>query len=136
MILMLTCSVSAKNIDFPKMDATRVETWEVSASSSFISASSNTNQQRTLYFTLPKFMWAAGVMLGSKSASDYNLANRQRLRKIVEDNLFLRNILLMLSNHENLLVQDRAKLYYSDKDPYDALTGSDYYIFVLRRILI
>ncbi len=81
-------------------------------------------------------MWAAGVMLGSKSASDYNLANRQRLRKIVEDNLFLRNILLMLSNHENLLVQDRTKLYYSDKDSYDALTGSDYYIFVLRRILI
>lgn len=136
MILMLTCSVSAKNIDFPKMDATRVETWEASASSFFISASSNTNQRCTSYFTNTKFMWAAGVMLGSKSASDYNSANRQRLRKIVEDNLFLRNILLMLSNHENLLVQDRAKLYYSDKDPYDALTGSDYYIFVLRRILI
>ena len=30
----------------------------------------------------------------------------------------------------------RSKLYYSDKDPYYALTGSDYYIYTLRRILI
>jgi hypothetical protein len=33
-------------------------------------------------------------------------------------------------------VQGRSKLYYSDKDPYYALTGSDYYIYTLRRILI
>ena len=40
-------------------------------------------------------------------------SHQQRLRRVIEDNLFLRNILLMLSNHENLLVQGRSKLYLS-----------------------
>ena len=57
-------------------------------------------------------------------------------RQVLEDESFLKNILLMLSNHENLLVQGRTKLYYSDQDPYYAIVGCDYYIFTLRRILI
>ncbi|MCD7759323.1 MAG: hypothetical protein LUH52_06300, partial [Bacteroides uniformis] len=76
------------------------------------------------------------VELGNKPVSETYSSHQQRLRRVIEDNLFLRNILLMLSNHENLLVQGRSKLYYSDKDPYYALTGSDYYIYTLRRILI
>ena len=35
-----------------------------------------------------------------------------------------------------MCIRDSSKLYYSDKDPYYALTGSDYYIYTLRRILI
>ena len=74
--------------------------------------------------------------MGNKPITEIYSMNQQRLRRALEDNIFLRNILLVLSNHENLLVQDQSKLYYSDKDPYYAMTGSDYYIYTLRRILI
>ena len=83
---------------------------------------------------IPSSHRTTDVELGNKPVSETYSSHQQRLRRVIEDNLFLRNILLMLSNHENLLVQGRSKLYYSDKDPYYALTGSDYYIYTLRRI--
>ena len=118
MLLMLTCSISGKAIDLVQMDDRMAGTAEVSASlSSCSSTSDNSIDKKNSLFTNTKFAWTTDIELG-------------------KDNLFLRNILLILSNHENLLVQGRSKLYYSDKAPYYALTGSDYYIYTLRRILI
>lgn len=112
-------------------------TAEVSASlSSCSSTSDNSIDKKNSLFTNTKFAQTTDVELGNKPVSETYSSHQQRLRRVIEDNLFLRNILLMLSNHENLLVQGRSKLYYSDKDPYYALTGSDYYIYTLRRILI
>lgn len=136
MVLMLTCSISEKAIDIANVDARLGETNAISVSLSLSSATSNNVQQNPSLFTDTKFAWTMDMELGNKPVSENNFSHQQRLRRALEDNLFLRNILLILSNHENLLVQGRAKLYYSDKDPYYALTGSDYYIYALRRILI
>ncbi len=137
MLLMLTCSISGKAIDLVQVDDRMAGTAEVSASlSSCSSTSDNSIDKKNSLFTNTKFAWTTDVELGNKPVSETYSSHQQRLRRVIEDNLFLRNILLMLSNHENLLVQGRSKLYYSDKDPYYALTGSDYYIYTLRRILI
>ena len=137
MLLMLTCSISGKAIDLVQVADRMAGTAEVSASlSSCSSTSDNSIDKKNSLFTNTKFAWTTDVELGNKPVSETYSSHQQRLRRVIEDNLFLRNILLMLSNHENLLVQGRSKLYYSDKDPYYALTGSDYYIYTLRRILI
>lgn len=136
MVLMLAYSMSGKAIDLTKVDAKLGDADAVSVSSSLSSATSDNIQKHTSLFTNIKFAWTTDMELGSKPVSENYISNQQRLRRVLEDNLFLRNILLILSNHENHLVQSRSKLYYSDKDPYYALTGSDYYIYTLRRILI
>ena len=136
MLLMLTCCISCKAIDLLQVDRMS-GTAEVSASlSSCSSTSDNSINTKNSLLANAKFAWTTDVELGSKPVSETYSSHQQRLRRAIEDNLFLRNILLMLSNHENLLVQGRSKLYYSDKDPHYALTGSDYYIYTLRRILI
>ena len=135
MLLMLTCSISAKAFDFTKVDARLVETCEVSASLSSCSSSDNVETKASAFADI-KYTWTSDIELGNKPITEIYSMNQQRLRRALEDNIFLRNILLVLSNHENLLVQDQSKLYYSDKDPYYAMTGSDYYIYTLRRILI
>lgn len=111
------------------------ETGEVSASFSSCSSSDNLEKNSSA-FDNAKYTLASDMVYGNKPITETYSTNQQRLRRTLEDNLFLRNILLILSNHENLLVHGWAKLYYSDKDPYYALTGSDYYIYTLRRILI
>lgn len=140
MLLMLTCCISGKAIDLVQVDDRMTGTAEVSASLSSCSSTSdisdNSINTKNSLLANAKFAWTTDVELGSKPVSETYSSHQQRLRRAIEDNLFLRNILLMLSNHENLLVQGRSKLYYSDKDPHYALTGSDYYIYTLRRILI
>jgi len=137
MLLMLIGCISGKAIDLVQVDDRMNGTAEVSASlSSCPSTSDNSINKKNSFFTNTKFAWTTDVELGSRPVSESYFSHQQRLRRVIEDNLFLRNILLMLSNHENLLVQGRFKLYYSDKAPYYALTGSDYYIYTLRRILI
>ena len=137
MLLMLTCCISGKAIDLVQVDDRMAGTAEVSASlSSCSSTSDNSVNTKNSLLANAKFVWTIDVELGSKPVSETYSSHQQRLRRAIEDYLFLRNILLMLSNHENLLVQGRSKLYYSDKAPHYALTGSDYYIYTLRRILI
>ena len=127
MLLMLTCCISCKAIDLLQVDDRMSGTAEVSASlSSCSSTSDNSINTKNSLLANAKFAWTTDVELGSKPVSETYSSHQQRLRRAIEDNLFLRNILLMLSNHENLLVQGRSKLYYSDKDPHYALTGSDY----------
>lgn len=136
MVLTLICSVGKQGLDHTAAATKLAAVYEISAASSLSPAASNNIQRHSSLFTDTKSAWTTDMELGSKPISENSSSNQQRLRRVLEDNLFLRNILLMLSNHENLLVQGQAKLYYSDKDPHYALTGSDYYIYTLRRILI
>ncbi len=133
--VMLLCSISGKAIDFTKAGSQCGKDCEVSAAMSSIAATSDISKPNTA-FSHTKFVWSSDVELGNKPITEVYTSNQQRLRRVFEDNLFLKNILLILSNHENLLVQGQTKLYFSDKAPYYALMGSDYYIFTLRRILI
>lgn len=131
LLLMLTYSISCNAIDFTKVDSGFDKVCKVSASLSSASNIENTDSA----FAHAKFLWSSDVELGNKPITEVYSFNQQRLRRVLEDNLFLRYVFLILSNHENLLVQRQTKLYYSDKASY-ALSGSDYYIFTLRRILI
>lgn len=135
--IMLVCSISGKAIDFTKAGSELADNTEVSSSMPSISAISDVNiDEPNTTFSHENLMWSSDVELGIKPLSEVYTSNQQRLRRVLEDNLFLRNIFLILSNHENLLVQGQTKLYFSDKAPCYALAGSDYYIFTLRRILI
>lgn len=136
MLLMLTYSMSGKAADFIQVDAQLAEACEVSASLSSCSSASEGFDKKASTFSDDEYAWTNNVELGSKPISETYPSQQQRLRRALEENVLLRNILLILSNHENLLVQGKTKLYYSDKDPYYASTGSDYYIYTLRRILI
>lgn len=131
MLLMLTYSISCNAIDFTKVDGAFDKDCKISTSLS--SASNIENIDST--FTFAQFIGSSDVELGSQPITEVYSSNQQRLRRISEDNMFLRHIFLILSNCENLLVQRQTKLYYSDKASY-ALSGSAYYIFTLRRILI
>lgn len=136
MLLMLTYCISGNAADFTQVEAQLAEACGVSSSLSSCSSDSDSFEKKTSSFANTEYAWIKDIELGNKPISENYSSQQQRLRRALEDNIFLRNILLILSNHENLLVQGRTKLYYSDKDPYYALTGSDYYIYTLRRILI
>ena len=137
MLLILTCSISGKAVDFAKVCVKSAETCKVSATlSSCSSTSSKKIKQESSKFADTRFSWTTDVELGTKPLTEIYSSNQQRIRRVIEHNIFLRNIFLILSNHENLLVHGRTKQYFSDKDPYYAVTGSDYYIYTLRRILI
>lgn len=131
MLLILTCSISGKAVDFAKVCVKSAETCNVCSSTS-----SKKIKQESSKFADTRFSWTTDVELGTKPLTEIYSSNQQRIRRVIEDNIFLRNIFLILSNHENLLVHGRTKQYFSDKDPYYAVTGSDYYIYTLRRILI
>lgn len=78
------------------------------------------------------------VELGFKPVSEtYSYTNNLRLRRILEladaqKDLMQKFCLL----RGNLLVSDKSKSNYFDKDPHNASISCDYYIFALRRILI
>lgn len=77
------------------------------------------------------------VELGAKPLSEsYSFSHNQRLRRVVEISDSLRNIMHKLCLRENLLVLDKSKSFHSDKDPVDAQTSCEYYVFALRHILI
>lgn len=137
MLLILTCSISGKAVDFAEISVESVETNKVSATlSSCSSISSNKFKQESSRFADAEYSWVTDVELGIKPVTEVYSSNQQRIRRTIEDNLFLRNIFLMLSSHEDLLVRGRTKQYFSDKYPCYAVIGSDYYIYTLRRILI
>lgn len=137
MLLMLTCCISGKVINLMQVDDRMAGTAQLSASlspCSFTSDSSITSKNSLS--TNIKFARSTDIELEGELFSETYYSYQQRLRRVIEGNFFFRSILMMLSDHENLLVQGRSKLYYSDKAPYYALTGNDYYIYMLRRILI
>ena len=124
MLLMLTVSMSCKAIDLTGAidKLTSVCVCEVSASSSFYSSTTSA--------------WSMDMELGNKPVSEIYSSHQQRLRRILEDDLSLKNILLVLSECENILVHGRTKLYYLNQDLRGSLVGCDYYIYTLRHILI
>lgn len=75
--------------------------------------------------------------LGIQSVEVYSPINNYRLRRIVESNDSLKDVLYKFCLlRKNLLVLDQSKSYYSNKGPHYSVTPSDYYIFALRRILV
>jgi len=136
-LLALTYSLSSKAVNFTGMVDKAAAACEVSASSSLGNASSDNVANHTKgLFTNTKFMWATDAELGYKPISETYSLNHYRLRRGVETTSFLKDIFLILSYHQNLLVLDQSKLYYSDKDPHYASFSSEYYIYTLRRIII
>lgn len=77
------------------------------------------------------------VELGCKPLSEsYSFSHNQRMRRMDETTVSLRVMLHKLCLRENLLVLDKSKSFHSDKDPVDAQTCCEYYVFALRHILI
>lgn len=72
-----------------------------------------------------------------KSVEAYSSINNYRLRRIIETNDSLKDVLYKFCLlRKNLLVLDQSKSYDSNKGPRYSITPSDYYVFALRRILI
>lgn len=104
MLLILTCSISGKAVDFAKVCVKSAETCKVSATlSSCSSTSSKKIKQESSKFADTRFSWTTDVELGTKPLTEIYSSNQQRIRRVIEDNIFLRNIFLILSNHENFL---------------------------------
>ena len=128
-LLMVTCSLGSRAVNFTGMVEKAASTCEVSASSSSLKNASSdnvANNTRSNLFTNSKFMWTTDAELGSKPISERYSFNPYRFRRAVET----------ASAHHNLLVHDQSKLYYSDKDPHYTSFSSEYYIYTLRRIVI
>lgn len=138
MLLILMYSLSSSAVNFTGMVDKEAAVCKVSASSSSlrnVSSNNAVNDAKSL-FTNTKFMWSTDVELGNKPISERYSFNSQRFRRAMETSSFLRGIFLILSHHQDLLVHDQSKLYYSDKDPHYASFSSEYYIYTLRRIII
>lgn len=137
-LLMVTCSLGSRAVNFTGMVEKAASTCEVSASSSSLKNASSdnvANNTRSNLFTNSKFMWTTDAELGSKPISERYSFNPYRFRRAVETASVMRG-LLMISSHHNLLVHDQSKLYYSDKGPHYTSFSSEYYIYTLRRIVI
>lgn len=64
-------------------------------------------------------------------------ASSLRLRRIIESVDIHKDIMQKFCLlRESLLISDKSKSYYSDKNPHYASVSCEYYIFTLRRILI
>ena len=137
LLLTLVYSFGSKAANLPETLGNALSnTCEATASLSSYSSASGYIGTKESALSDTKYSWSKDVELANKPITETFSSNQQRLRRTFEDESFLKNILLVLSNHENLLVQDRTKLYYSDKYPCYAMTGCGYYVFTLRRILI
>ena len=137
-LLMVTCSLGSRAVNFTGMVEKAASTCEVSASSSSLKNASSdnvANNTRSNLFTNSKFMWTTDAELGSKPISERYSFNPYRFRRAIETASVMRGF-LMISSHHNLLVHDQSKLYYSDKDPHYTSFSSEYYIYTLRRIVI
>lgn len=131
MLLMLCYCVNCNAFDFTKVE---VNLAEISHAS--LSTSTDITFNLDSSFDPAKLIGFSDVYLGSKPVTEVYSSSQQRSRRAIEDNLFLKNILQILSNHENSLAMGQTKLYYSDKALCPGLTGNVYYIYTLRRILI
>ena len=137
-LLMVTCSLGSRAVNFTGMVEKAASTCEVSASSSSLKNASSdnvANNTRSNLFTNSKFMWTTDAELGSKPISERYSFNPYRFRRAIETASVMRGF-LMISSHHNLLVHDQSKLYYSEKDPHYTSFSSEYYIYTLRRIVI
>ncbi|WP_455585750.1 hypothetical protein [Bacteroides sp.] len=111
-------------------------TCQISESSSSTCTSSYVDGEITYHNKL-QTLSISDIELGAKPISEsYSFSHNQRLRRVIEVSDFMKNIMQKLCLRENLLVLDKSKSFHSDKDPIDAQSSCEYYIFALRRILI
>lgn len=135
-LLVLACSISNKAFGLTLVHSETAGVGHVSSVLSRSSDSFNCFEKDNSLWADTKSAWSTDAEMLTKTGTEACSSHQQRSRRVVEDNVFLRNILLKLSNLENILMLGKTKLFYSDKDPFYALAGSDYYIYTLRRILI
>ena len=81
MLLILTCSISGKAVDFAKVCVKSAETCNVSATlSSCSSTSSKKIKQESSKFADTRFSWTTDVELGTKPLTEIYSSNQQRIR--------------------------------------------------------
>lgn len=136
-LLMLSFSISGKawNVAeriYPDSDC------QISVASSDCYCTSSFDTEDTSGFNKSQTLSVSDVELGFKPISEtYSYANSLRLRRIIESVDIHKDIMQKFYLlRENLLVSDKNKSYYSDKNPHYASVSCEYYIFALRRILI
>lgn len=80
MLLILTCSISGKAVDFAKVCVKSAETCKVSATlSSCSSTSSKKIKQESSKFADTRFSWTTDVELGTKPLTEIYSSNQQRI---------------------------------------------------------
>ena len=96
MLLILTCSISGKAVDFAQIGVKSAEACKASATlSSCSSTSSKKIKQENSRFADISYSWTTDVELGTKPISEIYSSHQQRIRRVIEDNIFLRNIFLI-----------------------------------------
>ena len=94
------------------------------------------SNELSLYHSLHS-SWTIDAELNGKTVAETNVFNSLRGRsKEVAVSAFLKEIILQLSNREDILALDKDKLYGTDKIFSYTSSSCDYYVFALRHILI
>ena len=108
------------------------------AAESFSSEDESTSLYSSLNMDmLYKTLTVSYADLSIKGVSESLLhANPYRARRAAEYLSAVRDLLLHLSIRENQLVIDRSKLFYSNTSHHCLSGVCDYYVYLLRRILI
>lgn len=133
-LLMLSFSVSGSAVNFERCISSCESACQLSESSV---NNHNSAFADTSCASKSQGLSISDANLGIQSVEVYSSINNYRLRRIVESNDSLKDVLYKFCLlRKNLLVLDQSKSYYSNKGPHYSVTPSDYYIFALRRILI
>lgn len=134
-LLMLSFSISGSAVNLRVSVPASECACQLSESSADKSTSTSAN--RTSCANKSQGLSISDTDLGIKSVEAYSSINNYRLRRIIESNDSLKDILHKFCLlRKNLLVLGQSKSYYSNKGPHYSVTSSDYYVFALRRILI
>lgn len=118
------------------MEEVSPTTCQISSFSTDENISASFNEDGLYYNRLQAFS-ISDVEMGVKPLTEtFSSSSSQRLRRVVEVSDFMKDIVHKLCLRDNLLILDRSKFFYSDKDPGSFQIGCEYYIFALRHILI
>lgn len=134
-LLMLSFSMSGSAVNFGASIPSSECACQISESSADKSTSTFTN--RTSCANKSQGLSISDTDFGIKSVEVNSSINNYRLRRIIETNDSLKDVLHKFCLlRKNLLVLGQSKSYYSNKGPHYSITPSDYYVFTLRRILV
>ena len=132
-LLMLSFSMGGNAMNFSAYASNCEASCQLSESSSDVNRNSSVDNQSVSYDN-SQSLTISDVELGFKLVTESN-SNNYRLRRIIEINDSLKDVMPVSLLRENSLVLDQSKSFYSDKDPHYSITCSDYYVFALRHIL-
>lgn len=134
LLLMLSFSMRGMVLNHAELSSC---TCQITAFTSDACISSHCVDEDIYYHSRLQTLSFSDVEFGAKPLSEsYSFSHNQRLRRMLEFSVSLRTMLHKLCLRENLLVLDKSKSFHSDKDPVDAQTCCEYYVFALRHILI